>query len=104
MRFEVVGIQRFGYRIWIYETACSKIVKLEDSISATARAVRRTILNGESAHVPLDLLERLRIHLIGIFYTEVGLEWSSCGKQEGDSIIASLRFLDDQICDSHVVR
>ena len=60
------------------------IMKLEDSTSATARAVRRTILNGESAHVHLDLLERLRIQLVGIFYTEVGPEWSSCGKQESD--------------------
>ncbi len=60
------------------------IMKLEDSTSATARAVRRTILNRESAHVQLDLLERLRIHLIGIFYTEVGPEWSSGGKQESD--------------------
>ena len=59
-------------------------MKLKDSTSATARAVRRTILSGESAHVQLDLLERLRIHLIGIFYTEVGPEWSSCGKPESD--------------------
>lgn len=61
-----------------------RIMKLEDSTSATARAVRRTVLNEESAHVQLDLLERLRIQLIGIFYTEVGPEWSSCGKQESD--------------------
>jgi AraC-like DNA-binding protein len=59
-------------------------MKLKDSTSATARAVRRTILNGESARVQLDLLERLRIHLVGIFYTEVGPEWSSRGKQESD--------------------
>lgn len=60
------------------------IVKLEDSNSAAARAVWRTILNGDSAQVQLDLLERLRIHLIGIFYAEVGPEWSSCGKRESD--------------------
>jgi AraC-like DNA-binding protein len=60
------------------------IMKLEDSTSATARAVRRTILSGESAHVQLNLLDRLRIQLIGIFYTEVGPEWSSGGKQESD--------------------
>jgi len=60
------------------------IVRLEDSTSTTAREVRRTILNGESAQVQLDLLERLRIHLIGIFYTEVGPEWSSQGQQESD--------------------
>src|SRR5579859_4206275 len=60
------------------------IVRLEDSTSATARAVGRTILNGESAQVQLDLLQRLRIHLIGIFYAEVGPEWSSQGKQESD--------------------
>lgn len=59
-------------------------MKLEDSTSATARAVGRTILSGESTHVQLDLLERLRIQLIGIFYAEVGPEWSSCGKQESD--------------------
>jgi AraC-like DNA-binding protein len=58
-------------------------VKLEDSTSAAARAVRKSILK-ESAHVQLDLLERLRIRLVGIFYTEVGPEWSSCGKQETD--------------------
>ena len=61
-------------------------MKLEDSTSATARAVGRTILNVESAHVQLDLLERLRVHLIGIFYTEVGPGWSSCGKQESDHL------------------
>src|ERR1035437_8897145 len=72
--------------VWIYETACSKIVNLEDSTSATARAVWRTILNGEPAHVQLDLLERLRIHLIGILYTEVGPEWSSGGKQKSDHL------------------
>jgi AraC-like DNA-binding protein len=49
-----------------------------------ARAVRRTILDAEPAHVQLDLLERLRVHLVGIFYAEVGPEWSSCGKQETD--------------------
>ncbi len=62
----------------------SKIVKLKDSTSATARAVRRTILSGESVHVQLDSLELLRIHFIGIFYTEVSPEWSSGGKQESD--------------------
>jgi len=59
-------------------------MKLNDSTSATARAVRRTILNGQSAQVRLELLERLRIQLIGIFYAEVGPEWSSCGRQESD--------------------
>jgi len=59
-------------------------VKLKDSTSAAARAVRKSILNGELDHVQLDLLERLRVRLIGIFYTEVGPEWSSCGKQETD--------------------
>jgi len=61
-----------------------KTMKLKDSTSATARAVRRTILSGESAHVQLELLQRLRIQLIGIFYAEVGPEWGSCGKQESD--------------------
>jgi hypothetical protein len=32
-------------------------------ISADSRAVRRIILNAEPAHVQLDLLERLRVHL-----------------------------------------
>jgi AraC-like DNA-binding protein len=59
-------------------------MRLEDSTSATAHAVRRTILNGESTHVQLELLERFRVHLIGIFYAEVGPEWSSGGKQESD--------------------
>ena len=59
-------------------------MKLVDSTSATACSVRRTILNREAAHVQLDLLERFRIHLIGIFYTEVGAEWGSGGKQESD--------------------
>ena len=59
-------------------------MKLKDSTSAAARAVRKSILNGELDHVQLDLLERLRVRLIGIFYTEVGPEWSSCGKQETD--------------------
>ncbi len=62
----------------------AQILRLEDSTSAAARAVRRTVLNSESARVQLDLLERLRIHLVGIFYTEVGREWSTCGKQESD--------------------
>ena len=61
-----------------------QLVRLKDSISATARAVRRSILDAESAHVQLDMLERLRVHLVGIFYAEVGPEWSSGGKQETD--------------------
>lgn len=60
------------------------IVRLKDSTSLPAREVRRTILSGESAGVQLELLARLRIHLIGIFYSEVGPEWSSQGKQESD--------------------
>ena len=60
------------------------MIKLEDSTSAAARAVQRTILNSESARVQLDLLERLRIHFIGLYYAEVGPEWSSGGKQETD--------------------
>ena len=65
-------------------TVLTSTMRLKDSTSATARAVRRTILNGQSAHVQLGLLERLRIQLIGIFYAEVGPQWSSCGRQESD--------------------
>ena len=76
---------RFNIRDgFIRVDSARQIVKLEDSTSVTARAVRRSILHGESAHVQLDLLARLRIHVIGIFYAEVGPEWSSCGKQESD--------------------
>jgi AraC-like DNA-binding protein len=61
-----------------------QLVNLKDTTSATARVVRRSILDAEQAHVQLDLLERLRVHLVGIFCAEVGPEWSSCGKEESD--------------------
>jgi len=60
-----------------------RMMKLEDSTSAAARAVRRVVLNSK-ARVQLDLLERFRIHVVGLYYTEVGPEWSTRGKLETD--------------------
>src|SRR5262245_48618910 len=60
------------------------MMRLEDSTSAAARAVRRIVLNSESARVQFDLLERFRIHVVGVYYAEVGPEWTSNGKLETD--------------------
>lgn len=59
-------------------------VKLVDTTDASAEAGVRTLVNNSSAARECHLAGKFRIHLLGMYAAEVGTEWDSRGRREGD--------------------
>lgn len=59
-------------------------MKLQDTTSAKASDKARTLLGRSGAKSALELVDRFRLHLVGLNYAEVGAEWDSNGKLESD--------------------
>src|SRR5215471_1056078 len=57
-------------------------MRLEDTTNPASHAGVRTLLNPTSAPAPFEFAARLRFHLVGIYYCEVGAGWSSRGHLE----------------------
>ena len=59
-------------------------MKLIDTTDAGAHARMRTLVSGASAEREWQLAAKFRIHLVGMYFAEVGSEWGSDGKQQSD--------------------
>ncbi|MBI4325723.1 MAG: helix-turn-helix transcriptional regulator [Chloroflexi bacterium] len=59
-------------------------MRIQDTTNPACHAGMRTILSSTSARHQLEIAGRLRFHLVGLYYCEVGAEWSSQGKLESD--------------------
>jgi len=59
-------------------------MKLIDTTDAGAHARMRTLVSSASAERESQLAEKFRIHLVGMYFAEVGSEWGSDGKQQSD--------------------
>ena len=61
-------------------------MKLIDTTDARAHACMRTLVSSASAEREWQLAAKFRIHLVGMYFAEVGSEWGSDGKQQSDCI------------------
>jgi len=59
-------------------------MKLQDTTNPIAQRGARALFTEIDARRNLDLVARFRIHLIGLYYAEVGSEWDSGGREEAD--------------------
>jgi len=59
-------------------------MKLKDTTDSACNAGMNTIFSSASARDQLELASRLRFHLLGLYYCEVGREWDSDGRLESD--------------------
>jgi AraC-like DNA-binding protein len=66
------------------ETHKRRIMKLIDTTDPGAHAGMRALVSSGSAEREIRLAEKFRIHLVGMYFAEVGTEWDSRGKQQGD--------------------
>lgn len=61
-----------------------RIMKLIDTTDPGAHAEMRVLVSSGSAEREIHLAEKFRIHLIGMYFAEVGAEWDSRGKRQSD--------------------
>lgn len=59
-------------------------MKLTDTTDPSAYAGMKTLVCNASAARETALAEKFRIHLLGMYTSEIGKEWSSHGKRQGD--------------------
>lgn len=59
-------------------------VKLQDTTNPSSHRGLKTLFSEMGSQKEFELVTRFRIHLIGLYYTEVGPEWSSNGREESD--------------------
>ena len=59
-------------------------MKLIDTTDPGAHAGMRTLVSSGSAEREIRLAEKFRIHLVGMYFAEVGEEWDSGGRQQSD--------------------
>jgi AraC-like DNA-binding protein len=59
-------------------------MKLSDTTAQESHTGLRTIFSSTSARNALELSSRLRFHILGLYYSEVGKGWSSRGSLESD--------------------
>ncbi len=59
-------------------------MKLLDTTDPSAHQGCQTVFSNTGSERELELAERFRIHLIGLYYAKVGPSWSSGGRLEGD--------------------
>jgi AraC-like DNA-binding protein len=60
------------------------VVKLRDTTNPSAHHGCRTLFSETGSQKQLELVERFHIHLIGLYYANVGPLWSSSGSTESD--------------------
>jgi AraC-like DNA-binding protein len=65
------------------EVIPSSLMKLVDTTDARAHAGMRTLCSSAEEHES-KLAEKFRIHLVGMYFADVGPEWGSDGKQQAD--------------------
>ena len=61
-------------------------MKLQDTTDPRAHRGCRTLFSETAQQQKSELAERFRVHLIGVYYSEVGPSWSSEGRLEGDFV------------------
>ena len=59
-------------------------MKLEDTTSPTCHAGLNTVFAPTSAPHALEIVSRLRLHLLGLYHCQVGAQWGSHGRRESD--------------------
>lgn len=59
-------------------------MKLIDTTDPGAHAGMKTLVSNASAARETALAEKFRLHLLGMYFANVGPEWSSNGKRQGD--------------------
>ena len=59
-------------------------MKYQDTTNPITQRGVRTLFSEMDARKNLDLVARFRIHLIGLYFIEVGPTWSSGGREESD--------------------
>jgi AraC-like DNA-binding protein len=59
-------------------------VKLQDTTNPSAHSGCQTLFSESAFQKGQELVERFRIHLVGVYYAEVGPSWDSGGVGEGD--------------------
>lgn len=59
-------------------------VKLRDTTNPIASVGARTLYSENDLQKKLQIVENFHIHLIGLYYSEGGPEWSSQGREESD--------------------
>lgn len=59
-------------------------MKLIDTTNPIAHERAQALLNDPKARQAFDLASAFRVHIVGLYYTRFGLEWSSRGKFECD--------------------
>lgn len=59
-------------------------VKFEDTTNPILHRGVKTLFSDTGAVKEIELITRFRIHIIGLYFSEVGKEWSSNGKEESD--------------------
>jgi AraC-like DNA-binding protein len=57
---------------------------LIDTTSPGAHAKARSLLGGPAVANAIEMVSRLRLHIVGLYYAEVGPEWDSGGRRESD--------------------
>jgi len=59
-------------------------MKLEDTTSPSCHSGLSTVFTSTSAPHELEIVSRLRLHLLGLYHCQVGAQWDSHGRQESD--------------------
>jgi AraC-like DNA-binding protein len=59
-------------------------MKLQDTTDPKTQQGSSALFNELNLAKKLQMLTRFRIHLIGLYYAEVGSEWDSDGQEQGD--------------------
>ena len=59
-------------------------MRLTDTTDPSAHAGMRTLVSNTGAARETGLAEKFRIHLLGMYFAQIGPEWSSGGKRQSD--------------------
>lgn len=81
----------YFFSLW---TSCSRtdnesrsdLMKHIETTNPRAHARSKTVWNGTTHQHELELADNLQFHLLGMYFAEVGPEWSSDGKLETDCL------------------
>jgi AraC-like DNA-binding protein len=60
------------------------LMKLEDTTNPSCHSDLNAVFTSASASHQLEIISRLRLHLLGLYHCQVGAEWGSCGRPESD--------------------
>ncbi len=59
-------------------------MKLEDTTSPSCHSGLNAVFTSNSAPHELEIISRLRLHLLGLYHCQVGAAWDSHGRRESD--------------------